>query len=347
MQERPEQASIEDLGSAGADLGDMARAVKAGLTSVPKDLSPWPKYFYDAEGSEIFEEITAQPEYYQTRTELSILQDRAGDLVSRTGCRELVELGSGSASKTRALLDAMFEAARREDPPGSVRYVPMDVSASAVEESAGRLLEEYPGLDIQGFVGDFDHSVGSFLSGSAGSNGSPEALARRLVIFLGGTIGNFTPEKRQEFLREVQSGLSPGDYFMVGMDLVKDRETLKAAYNDAAGVTARFNKNLLKVVNEKLGGEFDPQTFSHDAVFNEEDSRIEMWLTSELDQEVPVAGLGLEVPFEAGEGIRTEISTKFTYDSARRMFDGSGLSLVELYTDRRDLFGLALGSRGG
>lgn len=341
MQERPEQASIEDLGAAGEDLEDMARAVKKGLTSVPKDLSPWPKYFYDAEGSEIFEEITAQPEYYQTRTELSILEERAGDLVSRTGCRELVELGSGSASKTRALLDAMFEAARREKPPGSVRYVPMDVSASAVEESAGRLLEEYPELDIQGFVGDFDHSVGSFLSGSAGSPGGG-----RLVIFLGGTIGNFTPEKRREFLREVRSGLWPGDYFMVGIDLVKERETLEAAYNDAAGVTARFNKNLLRVVNERLGGEFDPESFSHEAVFNEEDSRIEMWLTSEVGQEVPVAGLGLEVPFEAGEGLRTEISTKFTYDSARRMFDGSGLSLVELYTDHRDLFGLALGGRG-
>ncbi len=326
--------------SGGPD--EFARDARAGLTSVPKDLSPWPKYFYDAQGSEIFEEITAQPEYYQTRTELSILEKRAEDLVSRCNCRELVELGSGSASKTRTLLDAML-AFRGPEP---VRYMPLDVSASAVEESAGRLKEEYPALEVSGFVGDFDRSLKRLLEASSGGNsGGAQAgdPAGRLVIFLGGTIGNFTPERREEFLREVRSGLRAGEHLLVGVDLVKDRGVLEAAYADAAGVTARFNKNLLRVLNDRLGGGFDPDLFSHRAVFNEERERIEMWLYSDVDQEVYLPGLDLAVRFEAGEGMRTEISAKFTPDSARKMFADTGFALVDFYTDDKDLFGLALG----
>jgi len=331
------RVTVKSLGETGEDLGRMAEDVRSGLLSVPKDLSPWPKYFYDAEGSEIFEKITALPEYYQTRTELSILEAKAEDIVAQTGARELVELGSGSASKTRALLDAMLLAANGEGSGAPVHYVPFDVSESAVTGSAERLREEYPAVEISGFVGDFDHSLESLLSRPR-QDGSG-----RLVIFLGGTIGNFTPHRRREFLERLRGRLQRGDYLLVGLDLVKDARLLEAAYDDAAGVTARFNKNLLHVLNRKLGGEFDPELFVHRAVYDPEESRVEMWLHSEFEQEVPVAALGTEVPFEAGEGMRTEISTKFTRESIAGAFDEAGLRLLDLYTDDEDLFGLALG----
>lgn len=325
------RATVRSLGEVSEEPGRMTEDVRAGLLGVPKDLSPWPKYFYDAEGSEIFEEITALPEYYQTRTELSILEAKAGELVTRTGARELVELGSGSSSKTGALLDAMLETG------DVVSYVPFDVSESAVKGSAERLREEYPELEISGFVGDFDHSLERLLDRPR-KDGSG-----RLVIFLGGTVGNFTPERRREFLGRLQGGLENGDYLLVGLDLVKDARVLEAAYDDAAGVTARFNKNLLNVLNRKLGGEFDSNLFAHRATFNPEESRVEMWLDSEVAQEVPVKSLGLEVPFEKGEGMRTEISTKFTRESIASTFDEAGLRMLDLYTDDKDLFGLALG----
>ena len=340
MNRRAARTMLRTLDDASEDLGQMVRDVRTGLLSDPKDLSPWPKYFYDAQGSELFEEITALPEYYQTRTELSILEKKAPEIVARTRCWELVELGSGSASKTRTLLDAMT--AEQE---GSVRdparYVPFDVSESALKGSAERLLEEYPALEIHGFVGDFDHSLERLLSRPRSAN-----ELGRLVAFLGGTIGNFTPEKRWEFLSRIRSGLEEGDYLLVGVDLVKDVRVLETAYDDATGVTARFNKNLLSVLNCKLGGEFDPDLFDHRAIYNHEDSRIEMWLVSKIAQRVPVAALGLEVPFEVGEGVRTEISTKFTRESIAEAFGEAGLRLLGLYTDAENLFGLALGEPG-
>jgi L-histidine N-alpha-methyltransferase len=332
------RATVRSLGGGGEDLGRMAEDVRTGLLGVPKDLSPWPKYFYDEKGSELFEEITALPEYYQTRTELSILEEKAPEIVARTRCRELVELGSGSASKTRALLDAMTMAGRDADP---VCYVPFDVSESALTGSAERLLEEYPALEISGFVGDFDHSLELLLAHPRRSDGSG-----RLVIFLGGTIGNFAPEQRRSFLSRLRGGLKEGDHLLVGVDLVKDASVLEAAYDDAAGVTARFNKNLLNVLNRKLDGEFDPDLFAHRASYNPEETRVEMWLDSKVAHKVPVKALGIEVPFEAGEGMRTEISTKFTRESAGAMFDDSGFRLLDLYTDEGDLFGLALGAIG-
>jgi L-histidine Nalpha-methyltransferase len=337
MDRRAARTAVRALDDMGEDLEQMARDVRTGLLSSPKDLSPWPKHFYDAEGSELFEKITALPEYYQTRTELSILQSRASEIVARTCCRELVELGSGSASKTRTLLDAMTaEQGRYLQEPA--RYVPFDVSESALKGSAERLLEQYPALEIHGFVGDFEHSLESLLSRPRSASG-----LERLVVFLGGTIGNFTPEKRREFLGRLRSGLEEGDYLLIGVDLDKDARVLEAAYDDAAGVTARFNKNLLSVLNRKLGAEFDPDLFDHRATYNPEESRIEMWLDSKVAQRVPVAALNLEVPFEAGEGMRTEISTKFTRESVAEAFDGAGLRLLDLYTDEEDLFGLALG----
>lgn len=324
------EGSVEviPLGEAGDDAGQMARDVRAGLAATPKDLSPWPKYFYDAEGSRLFEEITAQPEYYQTRAELSILVARSEEIVAETGCRELVELGSGSASKTRALIDAMFDA--NGIPP---RYVPLDVSESALRESGERLASEYPGLEIRGFIGDFDQSLGRLL-GRASDR-------RRLVAFLGGTVGNFTPKKRRAFLGSLRAGLREGDRVLVGLDLVKDRRTLEAAYNDAAGVTARFNKNMIRVLNHRLGTGLDPDLFSHRATYDADRERIEMWLHSEGEQATSTPNL--EAHFEKGEGVRTEISSKFTPDSAARTFQEAGLHLLNLYTDPHDLFALALG----
>lgn len=331
------RATVRSLGETGEDVEQMVEDVRAGLLAVPKDLSPWPKYFYDERGSELFEEITALPEYYQTRTELSILQEKAPEIIAHTGCRELVELGSGSSSKTRTLLDAMVSRSNSTSDRGSERYVPFDVSESALAGSAKRLIEEYPTLEISGFVGDFDRSLESLLA-------LPRVdEAGRLVVFLGGTIGNFTPERRRAFLGKLRAGLEEGDYLLVGVDLIKDARVLEAAYDDTAGVTSRFNKNLLNVLNRELGGEFDPELFVHRATFNREESRVEMWLDSTVEQEVPVAALDLEVPFEAGEGMRTEISTKFTRESIAGAFDEAGLSLLDLYTDDENLFGLALG----
>ncbi len=316
------------LDEAGEDAGKMARDVRAGLAASPKDLSPWPKYFYDAEGSRLFEWITAQPEYYQTGAELSILEGRSDEIVARTRCRELVELGSGSASKTRALIDAMFAADGL--PP---RYVPLDVSESALRESGGRLISEYPALEIRGFIGDFDLSLGRLLARPSDR--------RRLVAFLGGTIGNFTPHKRRGFLKTLRDGLREGDHALIGLDLVKDRRTLESAYNDAAGVTARFNRNMIRVINHRLGAGLDPDLFSHRAVYDAGRERIEMWLHSEAEQTVNTPNL--EARFARGEGVRTEISTKFTPDSAARTFEEAGLKLLDLYTDGRGLFALALG----
>jgi L-histidine N-alpha-methyltransferase len=337
---------IEVLGDTGG-ASDMAEDVRVGLTTDPKDLSPWPKYFYDEEGLRLFEEITRLPEYYQTRTERSILREKAREIVSRTRCTELVDLGSGSASKTRVLLDAMLDA---HEPGGSttggeertVRYVPVDVSESALRESGERLLEDYAGLEICGYVGDFERLPERLPKNPVRRtpDGGPSG---RLVIFLGGTIGNFTPEKRRSFLRNLRAGLRPEDHLLIGVDLVKDIRTVKAAYDDGAGVTARFNKNLLKVLNERLGADFAPGRFEHRILYDAKEARIEMWLHSTVNQDVHLADLNLKVRFAAGEGMRTEISTKFTPDSISRTFDEVGLTLFELYTDDQNLFGLALG----
>ena len=321
------------------DTARMAWDVRAGLLSSPKDLSLWPKYFYDAEGSRLFEQITELPEYYQTRTELSILREKACEIVSRARCREIVELGSGSASKTRTLLDAMLKVRVPDESLNGrpARYVPLDVSESALRESGERLLEEYPELEISGYVGDFERSPARLLSDLGEEPGG------RLVILLGGTIGNFTPERRRSFLSGLRAGLKEGDHLLIGVDLVKDPRILEAAYDDGAGVTARFNKNLLRVINERLGGEFDPNLFVHRALYDAEKARIEMWLRSTVDQEVYVAGPDIEVRLAAGEGIRTEISAKFTPESVRRTFEETGLALLGFYTDDQNLFGLALG----
>ncbi|BBL81174.1 histidine N-alpha-methyltransferase [Rubrobacter xylanophilus] len=326
----PGRLEIFHCGGCPLSTSRMADDVRRGLSSAPKDLSPWPKYLYDGEGSHLFEEITRLPEYYQTRAEASILRRRAEEIVVRTGCRELVELGSGAAGeKTLLLLDALTA-----HNGGCAGYAPLDVSEDVLRKSGERLLREYPGLTVRGFVGDFEEPPERLLAEGPG--------APRLVAFLGGTIGNLTPRRRRRFLGGLVRGFRRGDALLVGVDLVKDARTLEAAYNDRAGITARFNKNLLRVINDRLGGGFDPDLFEHRAPYVARDSRIEMWLLSRTAQRIPVKNLGLTISFAPGEGMRTEISTKFTSASARRMLEETGLRIAGFYTDEARLFGLLL-----
>ncbi|MGW9032563.1 L-histidine N(alpha)-methyltransferase, partial [Streptomyces sp. NPDC055722] len=263
-----------------------------GLTHMPKTLPP--KWFYDAHGSNLFEKITELPEYYPTRAEREILIARAGEIASATGARTLVELGSGSSEKTRHLLDALT---------GLDTYVPVDVSESALTQAGHALIAERPGLNVHALIADF--TAGLEL---------PDTPGPRLVAFLGGTIGNLVPDERAAFLTSVRSLLAPGDALLLGTDLVKDESVLVAAYDDAAGVTAEFNKNVLTVVNRELGADFDPGTFAHVALWDPENEWIEMRLRALRAQTVKVPALDLAVDFMRGEELRTEVSAKFRKD---------------------------------
>ena len=310
----------------GELAGTMAEEVREGLTSQPKRLPS--KYFYDARGSELFERITELPEYYQTRTELQILQSVTGELVRDLRCEELVELGSGSSKKTHVLLDAM-------QARGSLRrYVPFDVSAEMLRESATNLLGRYPSLIVHGLVGDFQRHLASV----------PAAAGNRLVIFLGSTIGNLEADERAGFLENVRGLLGPDGRFLLGIDLVKDRGVLEAAYNDAAGVTAEFNRNILRVVNDGLDADFRPEAYRHVAFYNDDRARIEMHLAPEKDQHVRVAQLNLEVDVRTDETLWTEISCKFTRRSAEEMLNEARLRLDAWYVDSDSRFALVLAS---
>jgi L-histidine Nalpha-methyltransferase len=301
------------------DCDTLAADVTEGLTSSPKELPP--KYFYDARGSELFDRITALPEYYPTRCERAILNRHAPRIVE--GAEELVELGSGTASKTRALLYAMAGTGRLR------RYVPFDCDGSVVETCADELLELYPGLAVHGLVGDFGRDLERVPDGS-----------RRLFAFLGGTIGNLYPDERSEFLGRLRNLMSQGDRLVVGTDLVKDRAVLEAAYNDRAGVTADFNRNILRVVNDGMGADFDPQCFEHVAFFDEANSWIEMRLRAKGAQDVRVEGADLTVTFRDGEELRTEISAKFTREAVEEELKQAGLRLEGFLTDERELSGV-------
>jgi L-histidine N-alpha-methyltransferase len=301
----------------------VAEEVRAGLRRDPMELPP--KLFYDARGSELFDQITALPEYYPTRCERAILNRHAPRVVE--GADELVEIGSGTASKTRALLYAMAGA-------GSLRrYVPFDVDVSVVEACAEELVELYPGLAVHGVVGDFGHDLERVPDGE-----------RRLFAFLGGTIGNLHPPEREAFLESVRALMGPEDRLILGTDFVKDRDVLEAAYNDSAGVTAEFNRNILHVMNDQLGAAFEPEEFEHRAVFNEADSRIEMRLRATSPQRVGIEALGLTLELDSGQELLTEISTKFTPAAVASDLRASGLSLDELLTDDDGMFGLAVAS---
>jgi L-histidine N-alpha-methyltransferase len=306
----------------------LADEIRAGLTRELKELSP--KHFYDERGSQLFDRITTLPEYYPTRCERAILNRRAPEIVEWSGARDLVELGSGTASKTRALLYAMAGAGTLR------RYVPFDVDPSVIEASAIELTEMYPGLEVHGVVGDFAHDLHRIPRGD-----------HRLFVFLGGTIGNFYPDERAEFLGRLRELMAGGDRLLVGTDLVKSTETLEAAYNDSAGVTAQFNRNVLSVLNDAVGADFDPQAFEHVAFFDEANSWIEMRLRSLRDQRVTISGCQLDVEFAAGEEMRTEISTKFTRERIEHELAAAGLELDAFHTDDDGLFGLSVAALPG
>jgi L-histidine N-alpha-methyltransferase len=305
-------------------LASLADDVRAGLGADPKAIPP--KYFYDARGSELFEQITTLPEYYPTRVEQSILDAAGAQIVDLVQPTEIVELGPGSARKTDALLRPMMAGG------SGTRYVPVDVSESSVEQCAERLAGQYEELEIHGLVGDFEHHLDHL----------PASSGRRLIAFLGGTIGNLDESERGGLLRALERLLGPHDRLLVGTDLVKDRTSLEAAYNDTAGVTAEFNRNLLRVINANLRGDLDPDGFEHVAFYNEPESRIEMWLRARDEMSARIDALGLEVGFERGEQLRTEISCKFTRDSLEREYRAAGLELLGWYTDPEARFALSL-----
>ena len=294
-----------------------------GLTATPKSLPP--KWFYDKVGSELFEEITRLQEYYPTRAEREILQARAAEIAATSGCETLLELGSGSSEKTRLLIDAMRAT-------GSLRsYVALDVSEDALRDAGLSLVADYPGLEVHALVADFEHQL----------NLLPRK-GNRLVAFLGSTIGNFDPTGRAKFLRNLRESLGSGDRFLLGADLVKSAEVLVPAYDDASGVTAAFNLNVLSVINSGLGACFDVDAFEHVAVWDEVNEWIEMRLRSQIRQDVRIDALDLEIAFEAGEEMRTEISSKFRREGLTAELAAAGFAAAGWWTDDACRFSLSL-----
>ena len=306
---------------------DLAAALRAdarrGLTARPKALPP--KWFYDEQGSRLFEAITRLPEYYPTRAERAILGAYAGDIAERAGADTLVELGSGTSEKTRLLLDAMSKRGTLR------RFIPFDVSESTLRDAAVAIEREYPGVDVHAVVGDFEHHLDRLPGGG-----------RRLVAFLGSTIGNLEPDARSRFYRMIASGLGPDDSFLLGTDLVKDVARLEAAYDDDAGVTAAFNRNVLVVLNRELGFDFVPERFAHVARWNPAAEWIEMRLRSDEAQSVRSGELDLEVHFASDEEMRTEISAKFRREGVERELADAGLALTEWWTDPAGDFAVSL-----
>ena len=320
---RPGRVKVDVHLPPGGPLSGMAADVRIGLTKPFKELSP--RYFYDERGSALFERITGLDEYYPTRAERSILELHAAEICAAAGDpATLIELGSGSAAKTRVLLDAMRDA-------GCLRaYAPVDISEEITRATAGAVAAEY-GIDVHGLVCDFERDLERIpLAGP------------RVIAFLGGTIGNFEPQQRASFLARVANLLGPEDRFLLGTDLIKDRAMLEAAYNDAAGVTAEFNKNVLAVLNDRLGADFDVASFEHVAFFDDENLFVDIRLRSLRRQLVTIADLGMTVAFERGEEMRTEISTKFARPGLEGIYREAGLELDAWWTDPDGLFGLSL-----
>ena len=301
--------------------------VRAGLTSTPKTLPP--KWFYDARGSELFDQITRLPEYYPTRCEREVLQARSAEIAACTHADTLVELGSGTSEKTRLLLDALRDAGTLR------RFVPFDVDETVLTQASKAVDEEYPGVEVHAVVGDFEHHLPLLPTGG-----------RRLVAFLGGTIGNLLPDERARFLSTLAATMAPGDALLLGTDLVKDRDRLVAAYDDSAGVTAEFNRNVLRVVDRELDADADVDAFRHVAVWDDEQSWIEMRLESVRAQTVHVRALDLDVALAEGEQLRTEVSAKFTEHRVRDEVAAAGLELQQWWTDDGGDFGVSLSVRG-
>ena len=300
--------------------------VRSGLTSAPKTLPP--KWFYDAHGSVLFDEITRLPEYYPTRCERQVLAQRAAAIAVLTGADTLIELGSGTSEKTRLLLDALTAAGTLR------RFVPFDVDESVLTMAGKQVEDEYPGIEVHAVVGDFEHHLPLLPTGG-----------RRLVAFLGGTIGNLLPEERTRFLAGLAATMAPGDWLLLGTDLVKDPDRLVAAYDDAQGVTAEFNRNVLRVIARELDADVDLDSFAHHAVWDADDEWIEMRLRSLRAQTVHVRALDLVVELAKGEEVRTEISAKFREPRVRAELAAAGLDLQHWWTDDAGDFGVSLAVR--
>jgi L-histidine Nalpha-methyltransferase len=322
----PVGVSVDVLLTARDWARSLRREALAGLTSSPKELSP--TWLYDERGCELFDQITRLPEYYPTRAERSILRERAVEAAAIARADTLVELGAGTAEKTRLLLDAMSLSGLLR------RYVPFDVAESTLRETCAAVRREHPDLEVKGVVGDFRRHLDRLPTGG-----------RRLVAFLGGTIGNLQPAERHEMLATLAAGMAPGDSLLLGTDLVKDRARLVAAYDDAAGVTAAFNKNVLTILNRELGADFDVDRFDHVARFDEDEEWMEMRLRSRGRQTVRVPGLELTLRFEDGEDLRTEISAKFRPERVRDELADAGFALHEWWTDTAGDFALTLSTR--
>jgi L-histidine N-alpha-methyltransferase len=301
----------------------LRRDARAGLMSAPRWLPP--KWFYDARGSELFEDITRLEDYYPTRAEREILDRHAGDIAARTGAHTLVELGSGSSEKTRLLLNALRDR-------GTLRhFVPLDVSETALRDAVDAIAQDYPGICVHGVVGDFTEHLGRTPGG-----------APRVIAFLGGTIGNLFPQERATFFGEVREALEPGEWLLLGTDLVKDPGVLVRAYDDRDGVTAEFNRNVLHVLNRELGATFPVEEFEHVAIWDREHEWVEMRLRATKPLTVTVEDLGLTLTFAQGEEIRTEISAKFRRDGVEAELGAAGLQLDSWWTDAEQRFALSL-----
>jgi L-histidine Nalpha-methyltransferase len=306
------------------DADDLARTLRddvlTGLTAEPKWLPP--KWFYDDRGSELFEQITELPEYYPTRSERQILEERAADIARHTGARTLIELGSGYSTKTRLLLAAFT---------GLETFVPMDVSPSALTAAATAISADFPGLRVHNIVGDLTRHLKHLPDGGG-----------RLIAFLGGTIGNLVPAERAAFLDDVRAVLEPGEHLLLGTDLVKSPQVVVPAYDDAAGVTAEFNRNVLRVLNRSLDADFEVDGFAHVALWDPGREWVEMRLRARWPMRVTIPGVGLVIDLAAGEEVRTEISAKFRREGIERELAEAGFALDHWWTDRDGLFALSL-----
>lgn len=332
-QPTPPQATHRDPATAVATIdvhlaaediaGALAADVRRGLGGTPKSLPP--KWFYDQRGSELFDEITRLPEYYPTEAERAILRAVAGEIAERSGADTVIELGSGTSDKTRTLLDAFAAAGQLR------RFVPFDVSEATLREAAALLRRAYPGVHIHGVVGDFERHLHVL-----------PRTGRRLVLFLGGTIGNLDPQQRRRFLTELRAGLRPDDSLLLGTDLVKPLSRLLPAYDDDAGVTAAFNRNVLTVINRELDADFDPERFTHEARWNVDKEWIEMHLVADRAHRVHIGSLDMTVEFADGESIHTEISAKFREPTLRAELAAAGFDLEAFWTDPAGEFGLSL-----
>ena len=307
------------------ELNNGGEDVIQGLSQNPKILSP--KYFYDDPGSQLFEKICELPEYYPTRTEAWILQQYADEIAEITNCCELIELGSGSSTKTQVLLDAYQKIAT------SCRYLPIDVSGGILKTSVLQLQKKYPDIAIHGLLGTYEQALVHLES---------NYLQSRMLFFLGSSLGNFNPEECDSFLNQVSRTLQTGDFFLLGIDLQKPQDILEAAYNDSQEVTAAFNLNMLSHLNWRFQGNFDLNLFRHQAIYNHVDNQIEMYLHCMMSHCVSLEVLGLKVDFEAEESILTEISRKFDLATMQKQLQTKGLKTVKTWTDKKGWFGLIL-----